>query len=368
MLKARETFPMNLARRKQPAPTGFTLIELLVVIAVIGVLIGLLLPAVQAAREAARRAQCSNNLKQLGLATASYMDRFGCLPQGAGVVAGSVAYPDWQGPLWSSSPFVALLPDLEQRALFDAVNYDGHMWEPMNLTVIATGVASFWCPSDPTTSQSQMIVDYYWPGVDGRFAYTTYAGNQGPWIAETPLPNDHILNQNLGVFHSRSGIRAADVTDGLSFTMVFGERAHSLLVAEERVWWHWWPSWGWDTMFTTWHGINAHRKTPVGTNQQYLATLQSLSSFHTSGANVAMLDGSVHFIKDSIDGWPIDSPAMDLGTAWDNDCQCIRFHNESRLYWDESCRCIRYRPGVRHGVLQALSTRSSGEIVSTDDY
>src|SRR5262245_8853537 len=111
---------------------GFTLIELLVVIAIIGVLIALLLPAVQSAREAARRAQCTNNLKQLALATHVYADAHGTFPMG-----GLAQWTLWTPRVYevSSGLFVALLPQLEQRAAFDAVNFDVSMWDSMNTTI-----------------------------------------------------------------------------------------------------------------------------------------------------------------------------------------------------------------------------------------
>jgi prepilin-type N-terminal cleavage/methylation domain-containing protein/prepilin-type processing-associated H-X9-DG protein len=340
---------MNLARRKQPAPTGFTLIELLVVIAVIGVLISLLLPAVQSAREAVRRVQCVNNLKQLALAANHYIEAIGCLPQGVGMADRSAAYPDWQGPLWSSGPLPALLPDLEHAVLFNSVNYDGHMWEPINATIISTGISSFWCPSDPTVSAPQMINDYYGPGLPARFAYSNYAGNHGHVLFETNLSDPRILDRNSGVFYSRSSIRPAQITDGMSNTILFGERAHGILVAGERIWWHWWPSYGWDSLFDTWYPINAYRKTRPGTLQQYWATLDGLSSFHSGGVNVAMVDGSVRFLKESIDSWSILPEAADPPPAWDLDCACVRFAP---------------RDADKLGVLQALSTRDGSEVIS----
>src|SRR4051812_17218959 len=201
---------------------GFTLIELLVVIAVIAGLIALLLPAVQSAREAARRIQCTNNLKQLSLATAGYSEVNGCLPQGAAYVDRIAAEPDSAGPFPSSSPFVALLPYLEQRALFNAVNCDGYVLEPMNETACGTGLAVFCCPSDPTVGRRQTLADYDWGTGPWTFAYTSYAGNHGPWSVETRLADQRLLVQNPGVFHSRSAVRPAEVTDGLGQTIVFG--------------------------------------------------------------------------------------------------------------------------------------------------
>ena len=124
---------------------GFTLIELLVVIAIIGVLIGLLLPAVQQAREAARRAQCVNNLKQLALALAELRRRHRHVPHWLPLlqrepVSGSTTAS-------THSIFVAVLPFLEQRSLFDGINFNFTLYNIPNYTIHAVGLSVVWCPS-----------------------------------------------------------------------------------------------------------------------------------------------------------------------------------------------------------------------------
>ena len=185
-------------RRHRP---GFTLIELLVVIAIIAVLIALLLPAVQAAREAARRAQCTNNLKQLGLAIANYESGIGALPWGSG--------PDgWNN--WSAT--VMLLPYLEQQPLYATINFSApsamipsNAW---NLTAQVAQVAALVCPSD-----SDRLATPY-----GRNNYMANVGS-----APENFGQDDALVGPFIFTGNQATVRLSSVTDGLSNTVGMSE-------------------------------------------------------------------------------------------------------------------------------------------------
>ena len=129
---------------------GFTLIELLVVIAIIAVLIALLLPAVQAAREAARRAQCLNNLVQIGVAIQNYDSAHEMLPPGV---------IDTTGPITNAAKgyhyswMVQILPYLEQANTYKKINFKGGVYDPANVTVRAHSISIFMCPSDGFSAQ-----------------------------------------------------------------------------------------------------------------------------------------------------------------------------------------------------------------------
>jgi prepilin-type N-terminal cleavage/methylation domain-containing protein/prepilin-type processing-associated H-X9-DG protein len=202
------------ASEARPRSAGFTLIELLVVIAIIGVLVSLLLPAVQSAREAARRAQCTNNLKQIGLALHNYESAVGSFPQGGNaapqVPGGGVS--DWAG--WSSQTM--LLPYLEQGPIYNAINFfcngrGNGFGEVINSTGSTARVNSFLCPSSTTPSQT-------WYG--RPFAGNNYFASAGSSIMWLGWPAD----SPNGIFSVRGpaiGIR--DITDGTSNTVAYGE-------------------------------------------------------------------------------------------------------------------------------------------------
>src|SRR5262245_6494494 len=203
---------MTTPTRDNATRRGFTLIELLVVIGIIGVLIALLLPAVQAAREAARAVQCRNNLKQLALAAHNYISAHGCLPQGTAVHT-LMPHPEY-GMMPSNGPLLSLAPFLEQRAAFDATNFDVGMVEEPNATVLGVGIATLWCPSDPTVAEPKTIGVgdplNWWGPYPLTFAYTSYCGNEGPWGLDWyPPPGQAVRDQCLGVFYQLSAVSPA---------------------------------------------------------------------------------------------------------------------------------------------------------------
>jgi prepilin-type N-terminal cleavage/methylation domain-containing protein/prepilin-type processing-associated H-X9-DG protein len=354
---------MSPPRRFRSVRRGFSLIELLVVIAIIAVLIGLLLPAVQAAREAARRMQCANNLKQIALASSNYHDVYGCFPQGV----------QFTFDFSTSGHHVALLPYLEQVPLFNAMNFNWIIpWSAANTTFGGTvRPSAYVCPSDTMGTQVDSFDEalYFPPGffyfyyAGFPLAYTSYQGNAGTWFRDS-LYSQAILDQSNGLFfRSEAGlpgptiwtaVTIASITDGTSNTIAHGEHTLALLTDADRV--ANGPTWacGWygDTLFTSFYPLNPQRKVQnVYGDGLTEAFLGGASSFHPGGANFAMADGSVRFIKDTIDSWPMDAPsATPLGVILDSN------------------GLFQLTGGARLHVYQALTTRNGGEVVSDDSY
>jgi len=307
---------------------GFTLVELLVVIAIIGVLVALLLPAVQAAREAARRTQCTNNLKQFGLATANYLGaRKDLMPSGA---------TQDLGPFRGVTLFVYLLPYMEQQALYSQWNFKDLSQNSKTATSpAATVLPSLLCPSDQPAEQVCSFpssIGSSGMAYPGFYAVTSYAGNGG---TRSYYSNDSFDN---GVFyttgpagicyqrdpppcevHSKA-IKLAEISDGTSNTFLGGERYNvdpdfDLLPLGNRsgLLIHQWAQWGWTGGFkVTGHVLrssavrinyNVAECKAQGNAGGYTCQDQRLNAWgsgHPGGANFALCDGSTRFVSESV--------------------------------------------------------------------
>jgi prepilin-type N-terminal cleavage/methylation domain-containing protein/prepilin-type processing-associated H-X9-DG protein len=327
---------------------GFTLIELLVVIAIIAVLIALLLPAVQAAREAARRAQCTNNLKQLGLAIHNYVDRNNLFPPGA---LGEASYLP-SGSNWSSSCAVwraMILPDLEQTQIYNSFNFSQSVAAggPAWATAWYTTMAAFLCPSDgnntgftpygptgtysvtapppnprggstavPTTNYNMSYGDNYlvlplgctnpWEtpnntapplgfvkrGWDGFWGTTS--GNNGT------TANTGGTMRGFGDYRDGQVASIQSVTDGLSNTIIVGEVLPQQDANNEM--------WGFTGACSgTTIPINYYTGAPspvaYGTctfSSRFSYAARGFKSMHPGGANFLLADGSARFLKASV--------------------------------------------------------------------
>jgi len=211
--------------------SAFTLIELLVVIAVIAIMIGLLLPAVMAAREAARRSQCVNNLKQIGVALNTYEGAIGSYPSGAIYYNATDGGPNRCQGVHATRAFGAfafILPQMEQATAFNAINFnlasagDNGLWGgipvgQINRTGLGMRVSSYVCPSDSPQFPSYKT--------DNPYSQASYACSAGTWnvVAYISGPDCWQQDPGNGAFDDFTSYRPADFSDGLSQTIFVGE-------------------------------------------------------------------------------------------------------------------------------------------------
>jgi prepilin-type processing-associated H-X9-DG protein len=252
-----------------------------------------------------------------------------------------------------------VLPYLENVALYNAINHDLAIISGENQSIHRVADSTFACPSDPLAGWSRTLnpgaLEAYGCQEPAMMVFTSYAGCVGstPVIAQ-PLPKNGcrvpplVLAQSNGAFNDLSPLRFSSITDGLSHTILLAEKSVTSLSALDEVYkgssaqhgWYVTGNWG-DTLFASFYPPNASRLvSPIGAR----AWSDSASSLHPGGLNAVMGDGSVVFIKETVQSWPVDavtgnpSGASQLTGGW----------------WSNL---------PRPGVWQALSTRSGSEIV-----
>jgi prepilin-type N-terminal cleavage/methylation domain-containing protein/prepilin-type processing-associated H-X9-DG protein len=318
---------------------GFTLIELLVVIAIIAVLIALLLPAVQAAREAARRIQCTNNLKQLGIALHNYHGAINAFPPGYLSRMDPVTF-DNDGPGWGWASFT--MNQMEGSPLYNSINFVLGIEFPNNQTARLTVIASFLCPSDAWRQNIFTVVDATTsnttPGAPiCNVASSNYVGSVGsgdpsslyPYIIDAGDRPPGRDNGN-GIFFRNRSITIAQVTDGTSQTFLCGERSQNLSRA-------------------SWTGAVTNAAVP-------LVALQAEAGLDPEGGGALVLSHTG-------EGHGPNSPS---GLAHGDQYWAMHPGGANFLFGDGSVRFIKEQVGFQ--IFQALATRAGAEVLSADSF
>ncbi len=330
---------------------GFTLIELLVVIAIIGVLVALLLPAVQSARESARRTQCTNNLKQLGIAMQEHHDTNHAFPNGWAGEFWNPVDNKWEasgGWAWG----VRLLPYLEQVPLHDSANFSFNVSDPESRTIRSTVLSCFVCPT--STGKGPVRFGPKHPGATRDLAAGQYVGNEGAFDIDNyrtddtdPLPC--FPDGHDGVLFQDSAVAISDITDGTSNTFLVGERSRNVADA-------------------TWVGVPIFDKSAVwiGTKSTWSRPNKSMP------ASVAVLGRTGPFPGITDPNCPEHIPPDPrIGTPNRKDAGLDEYNSQhpggcNFLFCDGSVRFI--RDGVRPQPFRYLATIANGEAISADQF
>jgi prepilin-type processing-associated H-X9-DG protein len=254
-----------------------------------------------------------------------------------------------------------MLGHLEQQALYNAVNFSTDSFHESNVTVAATAVAVLWCPSEAAGPLDESLSrDFYtYIPAGARQAHTSYAGCSGVapvYLPPCVLPDRLIKAEEAaanGLFYRNSATRLAMITDGTSNTMMFAERAWSTVKVDPNdpstdcFWWN--SGDAFDASFSALTAPNAiKRYLTEFNNGAWWVPLASASSRHPGGVNLALADGSVRFVKDTVSSWALAADGLPEGAP-----------RNDPLYFTGNLGT------AKPGVWQALSTRAGGEVFST---
>jgi prepilin-type N-terminal cleavage/methylation domain-containing protein/prepilin-type processing-associated H-X9-DG protein len=348
---------------------GFTLIELLVVISIIAVLIALLLPAVQSAREAARRAQCVNNLKQLGLACANYESAVGSFPMGNRYIdmkSYASQSPCDNASWFGHSAFNFVLPYLEAVPQYNSINFARVANSGSNTTALFTRLNPLLCPSDTDAI----------PDSSYKYGQTSYAMSRGTqeniflnWAKTGPLPDTTSENPGKcnaalgnGMFGAEGAITVAGVTDGTSNTSLFGEtsrfRGDVATMFNSYFFTTAWAADGPSNFYSDWVSDNR-----IQTGAFTLPRINSLPD--KTGAYLNNVFGSTCGTGNATPSdWLVNCPAALTLGQWgfrSNHPGGVNF-----VFADGSVKFIKQT--ISDLAYQAIGTRAGGEVISADSF